>query len=314
MKIEPKNRILIFGGSGFIGFHLINRFVKEGFEVYNFDLVDSPQVSNFYQGDIENIVDVREVIDKARPSLIINLAAYTKPGKPYLFDYRVNFNGVLNIVKSLNDLDLEHIKLVHFSTQFVISPGYDAKDFEDLRPYTFYGESKAVAELILKASGLPNWLILRPTGVWGSRHPSFPDGLWRIMEKRLFLQPQVETKRSYVHVDTLATQVLRFLALDWDTIKGKVFYLGNEPADPRTLMDAFSFHLTGKPSRRIGLRAFRIVFRICKLLSRIGIKTPLDEQRFDVLTKDFVVDLNPTILAIGKVDEDIDYAIKRTFD
>jgi hypothetical protein len=157
-------------------------------------------------------------------------------------------------------------------------------------------------------------LILRPSGVWGAHHPTFNDGLWKIMKYRLFIQPELAVNRSYIHVDTFSTQLVRFLQTDWQKINKGTYYLGNTPADPRTLMDAFSIAVSGRPCRRMNPRIFRYVFQLFKILSRVGIKLPLDQQRYDVLTKDYLIDTKKTFAVIGEVPEDLPAAISKTFD
>lgn len=314
-SFDKKNKVLVLGGSGFIGMHLIMNLENEGYLVWNFDLNKSIHLrENYFEGDILNYDSVLNSLEEIKPDIVINLAASTRLDGTKLYDYKVNFLGVSNLVRALGELRLENVHLLHVSTQFVTSPGYKPVGDADLDPYTVYGEAKAVAELILRASPISNWLILRPSGVWGSYHPSFNHGLWKVMKYRLFIQPELAVKRSYIHVDTLAAQLIRFLQTDWQKINKGTYYLGNTPADPRTLMDAFSIALSDKPCRRMNPRVFRHVFHFFKILSKLGIKLPLDQQRYDVLTKDYLIDTEKTFEVIGEVPEDLPTAIRKTFD
>ncbi len=314
-SLDRAGKVLVFGGSGFIGTHLIMNLENAGYLVWNFDLNKSILLrKNYFEGNVLDYESVLNSLDEIRPDIIINLAADTRLNGTRLYDYKVNFLGLSNLVRAIGQLQMADTRLLHVSTQFVTSPGYTPVGDDDLDPYTVYGEAKAVAELILRTSAISNWLILRPSGVWGSHHPTFNHGLWKVMKYRLFIQPELAVKRSYIHVDTLATQVIRFLQTDWKKINKGTYYLGNEPADPRTLMDAFSIAVSGRPCRRLNPRVFRYVFQLFKVLSKVGIRLPLDQMRYDVLTKDYLIDTQKTFAVIGEVPEDLPTAISKTFD
>jgi nucleoside-diphosphate-sugar epimerase len=314
-SFDIEKKVLVFGGSGFIGKHLIKNLEKEGYLIWNFDLNKSIHLQrNYFVGDVLDYDSVLTSLEEVKPDIVINLAAETRMDGTKLYDYKVNFLGLSNLVRALGQLQLESVRLLHVSTQFVTSPGYEPVGDSDLDPYTVYGEAKAVAELILRASSIPNWLILRPSGVWGSHHPTFDNGLWKVMKHRLFIQPELATKRSYIHVDTLSSQLIRFLQTDWQKINKGTYYLGNTPSDPRTLMDAFSIAVSGRRCRRMNPRVFFYLFQFIRILSKLGIKLPLDQQRYDVLTKDYLIDTEKTFAVIGEVPEDLPYAISKTFD
>ena len=78
-------RLLITGGTGFIGTNFINRCIKEGFQVYNVDNLslfnnDNVIISKnytFQKLDINNESKLFEILISFKPNRIINFAAET---------------------------------------------------------------------------------------------------------------------------------------------------------------------------------------------------------------------------------------------
>jgi nucleoside-diphosphate-sugar epimerase len=107
-------RILVFGGTGFVGSHLVRRLVGEGGEVH---LLVRPSASlwrleevrgqiNVLNGDIVNGQDVRACSKASRPEIIFNLAGMRRLDRDIgMLDpsLDVNLCGTLNIVKALDD-------------------------------------------------------------------------------------------------------------------------------------------------------------------------------------------------------------------
>ena len=146
---------------------------------------------------------------------------------------------------------------------------------------------------------------MRPTAVWGEKHPSFPTGLWPLMQKRLVVQPKINIKRSYINVHTLVEQLIRLIELPKEKINGKILYLGNSPEDPSLLMDAFSIELTGKKLPRIPVPILKAILRISLTLRTLGLKVPFDALRFEIMTQDYFVDIESTLRLIGPVEENL---------
>ena len=76
-------KILVTGGSGFIGLNFIKQAVKKKHIIYNLDNLSlfskdyniSHENYNFSKIDIKNQSDVLEILDKFNPDKIINMAA-----------------------------------------------------------------------------------------------------------------------------------------------------------------------------------------------------------------------------------------------
>ena len=111
-------KIIVTGGSGFIGTNLVNFLIRKNFFVINLDKLTYS--SNKYKNnlrnknnyklikvDIINKIKITEIIRKYKPKAIFNLAAETHVDRsidnPYNFIH-TNINGTFNLLESLRSL------------------------------------------------------------------------------------------------------------------------------------------------------------------------------------------------------------------
>ena len=128
-------KIIVTGGSGFIGSNLVDFLIKKKFFVINLDKLTYS--SNKYQNglrdkkkyklikvDIVNKKQIIEIIKKYKPKVIFNLAAETHVDRsiddPSNFIH-TNINGTFKLLESLRFLQNKKItpKLIHVSTDYV---------------------------------------------------------------------------------------------------------------------------------------------------------------------------------------------------
>jgi len=172
------NRVLLIGGSGFIGLHLTKRLLERKCEVTilhkdSFTRRGIEKEARLVQGSITDYKTVENAIkDKDG---IINLAAVLHPSgefDPYL-DWEVNGKGQLNILEARRKVNPDS-KYIFFGTraQFGRVKEEDLPIAEDYpqNPISLYGIHKQTAEnycrLYKNAFGLKS-IILRPAIVYG---------------------------------------------------------------------------------------------------------------------------------------------------
>ena len=142
--------ILIIGGSGFIGSHLIERLLDKDVKIINFDKVSSKKSSTKLTnviGDVENISDFNNLpldID-----VLYVLAAVHKDKieetKKY---YDTNHTGAKNIINYSINANIN--KIIFFSSAAVYGNIFTSVTEEhDVNPQNHYGKSKYLAELEL---------------------------------------------------------------------------------------------------------------------------------------------------------------------
>jgi len=164
-------KILVTGGSGFIGTNLMDSFLSKGDQVLNLDSakpLKSQHLPYWKQIDILDYDGLESEILKFDPEVIVHLAAVTDLDGKSLEYYNANTIGTQNIVdisKKLKSLK----RVVYTSSMYVCKPGHIPRNYDEYKPHTIYGESKVKGELIVKAIKDPayTWVIIRPTSIWG---------------------------------------------------------------------------------------------------------------------------------------------------
>ena len=161
-------KIIVTGGSGFIGTNLVNLLVKKKFFVINIDKLSySSNNSNhinktknykFIKSDINNFRKIKNIIKLYKPIAIFNLAAETHVDRsidsPKNFIHS-NILGVYNLLEVLKYFKKKNkiIKLIHISTDEVYGDILTGRADEKFpyQPSSPYSASKASADHLIKS-------------------------------------------------------------------------------------------------------------------------------------------------------------------
>ncbi len=164
-------KVIVTGGSGFIGSNLIKLLLKKNFYVINIDKIsyssNSYNLRNinkkrylFFKLDINNKNKVLKILKKFKPKCIFNLAAETHVDRsidnPLKF-IQSNILGVYNLLESIRDYKKKikkDLKLIHVSTDEVYGDLKDNKKSNENYPYkpsSPYSATKASADHIIKS-------------------------------------------------------------------------------------------------------------------------------------------------------------------
>ena len=164
-------KIIVTGGSGFIGTNLVNYLIQKKFFVINVDKLTyasskfgekKRRIKNykFFKVDINNQKSLLKIINKFKPVAIFNLAAETHVDRsidgPKEF-IKSNINGVFNLLEVLRLMKKKkrNIKLIHISTDEVygdLNKGNLKSDEKfPYSPSSPYSASKASADHLIKS-------------------------------------------------------------------------------------------------------------------------------------------------------------------
>lgn len=309
-------RIAITGGSGFIGRNLIQTMSAGSAEIYNLDLRPPEKAlgtSHFVSCDILDAKTVDDALRELSPTKIVHLAARTDTDGTTLQDYRVNTEGTRNIVDAIRHCSgLERV--IFTSTQFVVGPGDLPKHDQDFRPHTVYGESKVIAEKIVRQAELScAWTIVRPTNVWGPWHPRYPREFWQVVKRGRYLHPgRKPVVRSYAYVGNVVFQIQRILEAERAAIDRRVFYLGDPPIDLYQWTSAFSRSLTGREPRVVSRGAVKALALVGDGITRLGGSFPLTSSRYRSMTVDYPTPVGKTIESFGDPPYSLEQGVAET--
>ena len=291
-------KILITGGSGFIGTNAMKYYLDKGYEVLNIDLnlpKKNTHKSYWSNVDITDFNKLKIVLLDFNPEYIIHLAAKTDLKGKNLIDYESNTVGTRNLIEVLSQTPSVQ-RVIFTSSMLVCKPGYIPKHPTDYAPSTIYGESKVSMEKIIrKSSHNYEWVIVRPTSIWG---PSFGEPYRNffdmVINKKYFHIGTKSCTKTYGYVENLIYQVDSILNAPIEKIQGNVFYLGDyEPTNIHSWANEIA--------AEIGIKIKTIPYSIIKLaalggdmLKLFGVKFPMTSFRLKNMTTNNVVALSNT--------------------
>jgi len=311
-------RILITGGSGFIGTNLIDVLSEKGESVANLDICPPKKVSHspFWQEcDILNFDKTSRCIQEFQPSHLIHLAARTDTLSNDINDYRVNTEGTENILRITN-LVPSIQRLIVTSSQFAFAPPGLPSGDEEYNPIGAYGMSKVLSEKATRTARLGCiWTITRPTNIWGPWHPRYPKEFWLVLKKGLYFHPGGKhTIRSYGYVKNIIFQMLKILEAEALLVNGKVYYLGDPPIPVIDWTNGFSMALIGRPVRVIPKPLLAIIAAMGSMLVAVGLRFPITRSRYRSMTEDYFSPVDKTIKAFGPPAYSLEEGINETVD
>ena len=163
-------KIIVTGGSGFIGSNLVNYLIQKGYYIINIDKltyssnkyhskIKNKKNYKFFKLDIANQKKLIKIIKKFKPKAIFNLAAETHVDRsidgPKNFIHS-NIIGTFSILEALRFLQKKKInpKLIHISTDEVygdIKKNYRSNEKHKYEPSSPYSATKAGADHLVKS-------------------------------------------------------------------------------------------------------------------------------------------------------------------
>lgn len=310
-------RLLVTGGSGFIGTNLVAHFKKQGVVLVNLDHnppLDPRQTELWRKADIMDPMAVRRVFEEFQPSHVVHLAARTDTDEERdLNAYRQNHEGtrlLLGVVKEF--ASVQHIVVT--STQFVCEAGYQPQHDLDFKPFTLYGESKRLTEIATREAGLAcGWTIIRPTTIWGPWSLRYRDVMFKMMKRGLYFHPSGRTvMRSYGYVGNVVWQIEQILQAPGERVHDAVLYVGDPPFDLKQWVDAVSMELVGRRAWVIPTWIIRSLAFVGDAMKALGLPFPITSGRFKSMTRDYVTPMDKTIAELGQAPFSMQYGVKDT--
>lgn len=298
-------RLLITGGSGFIGTNLVEQGLGQSITLLNLDWnppLNPAHAPHWREADILDGDALAQALLDFKPTHVVHLAARTDTEEPVDVDaYRQNHEGTRVLLEAVKHCPSVQ-RIIVTSTQFVCEAGYQPKHDLDFKPFTVYGESKRLTEMATREAGLTcEWTIIRPTTIWGPWSLRYRDVLFKVMRKGLYFHPgRQRVVRSYGYVGNVVWQIMRMLEAPSERVHQKVLYVGDQPFDLKLWVEEVSKQLVGKPVRYIPSWLVRSVALAGDMLKAIGLPFPITSGRYRSMTSDYITPMDRTIAAVGE--------------
>jgi UDP-glucose 4-epimerase len=308
--------ILVIGGAGYIGSHVVRALLDERFSVTVFDNMSSGREENlfpearFIRGDILEYDSLRNAMEPGFDGLI-HLAAFKAAGESMIAPEKYSRNNIIGAMNLLNAASETGVKNIVFSSSAAVygDPAYLPLDEKHpTNPLNYYGFTKLEIERFLdwyhRLKGI-NYAILRYFNAAGYDVQGRLSGLERNPENLLpvvmeaaagmragvsvfgddYDTPDGTGVRDYVHVNDLAdAHVMAFTRID-SKRESLLVNLGSENGISVKEMIDTTRKVTGRPvpakiaPRRPG-DAAKCVASSAKAFSLLGWKA----RRSDVTT------------------------------
>ena len=300
-------RVLITGGSGFIGTNLVEMYLSQGDEVANFDILkprNPLHESYWHKVDILNDVALTSHMREFNPDVIFHMAARTDLNGKVAADYQENVLGVRNVIKSLKGITSLR-RVIFASSRLVCKIGYMPRNEFDYCPSTPYGESKAIGEQIVRdAIGEIGCeaLIVRPTSIWGPWFDIPYKTFFLTIANRQYFHPgAVRVLKSFGYVGNTVYELDKLMRAPSTNVHGKTFYLADYPSTEVSLMANGIQEIIGAPTiKSINISILKIAALFGDLLKICGWRNPpLTSFRLDNLLTPMEHDLNPLKELVG---------------
>lgn len=231
-------KIFVTGTSGFIGFHLANLLLKEGFQVFGYDgltpyydinlkkkrndiLIKYPKFS-FNQGMLEDQKNLEQLFDKYQPEFIVHLAA--QAGVRYSLEnprsyLDSNVIGTFNVMEMAKKYQVRHILMA--STSSVYGSNTDMPFVETSKAdtqLTIYAATKKATESMAHAYAhlwnLPTTMVRFFTvyGPWGRPDMALYKFVSAILDdKPIDIFNQGKMYRDFTYIDDLVLSIRKLI-------------------------------------------------------------------------------------------------------
>jgi len=241
-------KVLVTGGSGFLGLAIVRMLVDNGHTARSFSRGDYPQLRaagmDIQRGDLTDLKAFRQAASGC--DAIIHTAAKAGVWGPAEDYERINIQGTRNVIQVCRELQIR--RLVYTSSASVVFTGSDEDGIDESTPYAQrfladYPRTKALAEQAVLAANDSELatIALRPHLIWGPGDPHLvPRVLSRARAGKLALVGNGSNLVDSTYVENAALAhllALEKLCLD-AACAGKAYFISNgEPLAMETLLN-----------------------------------------------------------------------------
>ena len=295
-------RVLVTGGSGFIGTNLVSAYRSAGTVVTNFD-TEAPRNDAdrdlWVRADLTRYDELAAALHAFAPTHVFHLGARTDLDGEGVDDYDANVHGVTNVLRAVRSAPVPVARTIVASSRLVCRLGYQPKSDDDYCPTTAYGASKVQTERLVRAATDLPWVLVRPTSIWGPWFGvPYRDFFLNVARGRYVHPAGRRIEKSFGFVGNTTWQLHRLMTAPAADVLGRTLYLGDDP--PIEVLD-----LARCISATVGIGATDGPALALKsaaagdVAERVGVRAPLTSFRLNNLLTPMVFDLDPLMRIAG---------------
>ncbi len=200
------SKILVTGGAGFIGSHLVDELIEQGHQVAVVDDLSTGRISNlnghanFYEMSIES-KDLERVFKIEKPDYVYHLAAQISVGDSFrdmVHDGNSNIIGSLNLFENCVKYNVKKVIFSSTSAVYGANENLPIKENFPTKPISPYGISKLTVETYLQLFNKEHnldYVILRYANAFGPKQT--PDGEAGVIS--VFIDNFLKGQKSIIH-------------------------------------------------------------------------------------------------------------------
>jgi nucleoside-diphosphate-sugar epimerase len=233
--------VLVTGGAGFIGSHLVKKLVIEGAHVNillkkgesRWRIQDILEHLTLWEADLADAASLQSIQSHITPQIIFHLAAQVDSLQSWDIIHSMiqdNIVGTINLLTVLRDSGFERFVHVSSSEEYGAAPAplSELQRESPISPYSFTKLSSTIfCQMAAKTFGLPITILrLFPTyGPLQKGSMLIPSAIHDLLKKKEFRMTAGEQSRDFIYVDDVVEAFL--LIAMAKNIDGEVFNVGS---------------------------------------------------------------------------------------
>lgn len=245
-----KKRILITGGTGFVGTHLKN-------SLNDFEVITVGRNRNETFSIDLSVPELEGIVNNFSPDIVFHLASGSNILRAEENKEKEYLDTVLStqsLIKSLNKS--KNVTVIYLSSQAVYGLPEDLPILEShpTKPVSVYGKNKLEAERIIATSGF-NYLIFRISSIYGSMQDYKKSGViakfinWMKNNESPIVFNSFDSFSDFIYIkDVISALVASISSLDKMSVKNEIFNLGSgKPTILKEVLDILNKHFPSAP-------------------------------------------------------------------
>ncbi|RED96147.1 NAD-dependent epimerase/dehydratase family protein [Marinoscillum furvescens] len=310
-------KVLVTGNAGLIGRALTKALLKRAYIVIGVDwhkCDEDFKPTKHYLCDINDHDKFNSILSTEDPDYIIHLAARIDLNGKSVDEYQTNTTAVKNLVEQTSTLPNLN-RIIYTSSMLVCKAGYVPKYDTDYFATTPYGESKVITEKhVRNYEHTTDWVLVRPTTVWGPYINEHYLSFLRLLKKRLYFHSSSKPLyKSYSFVENIAFQYIKIMEAESSQVHKKTFYLADyTPLSLREYTTKLALSVGGKKPITLPLWLASILAKLGDLTKVLGLPSPFNSFRLNNILTEYQFNTDELQKITGPLPVDFMEGINKT--